>query len=394
MFAAFVLLGRVPAQAALPAGLLTGESRYRVRLVQLGLGPRYLEGRAVPAGPAWEALSADERRWLVTRLRRMDAPLDTWLRESRGKDADRLILRGRRGEAVFTAAGRRRSLTTHWRLCWTARTRGGASRAGRSASGARLPGMRWRWPRLGGMTPREAREHGASGRCNRAPRAQYSGMLRAAFTLLVLLAPAARGAECAAFGKLGCYYVPPEAGRSPALIVYLRGHYGEHKGEVPASRCRESARDAFRRYGLGATADSAGAAVLVTCSSHLGVRPEDLARLEAAAGVRFSRRALAAHSGGFVGLEKSLDAGLPAERLLMLDDFYFGPELARKVQQRVAAGATCAGFYTEHNRERYQSWFRPHAHCEVEARDDYGHDDAVVTCLGEYLTKPSCPPAP
>ena len=170
----------------------------------------------------------------------------------------------------------------------------------------------------------------------------------------------------------------------------MRGWYASYEGRVPPDACLASSRQAFTRYGLGETARVAKTAVLVTCSSDRGVTESDVAALERDSGKAFSGRILAAHSGGYVGLEASLLAGLVFQRLLMLDDFYFGTDLSPKIQARVSAGASCAGFYTAHNLKRYETRFRSAVACSVEPHDDLGHDETVVKCLASYLTRGSC----
>ena len=216
--------------------------------------------------------------------------------------------------------------------------------------------------------------------------------LAAAFLAVATSACAGISPEsCRSMEGLGCAFVPDEAPEKPPLLIYLRGWLAPYDGRVPPSACLASARQAFKRYALGETARAAKAALLVTCSSDRGVTEGDVAALEKASGTAFAERILAAHSGGYVGLERTLAAGLAFSRLLMLDDFYFGAELSPKIQARISGGVSCAGFYTAHNLARYETRFKPSVSCAVEPHDDFGHDETVVKCLAAYLTKNACP---
>ena len=209
--------------------------------------------------------------------------------------------------------------------------------------------------------------------------------------LLAAAAPAAAvpPESCRPVDGLGCAYIPDGA-NNPPLLIYLRGWHAPYEGHVPPSACLDSARQAFTRYALGETAQAAKVAVLVTCSSDLGVTESDVAALEKATGVDFSGRILAAHSGGFVGLQRTFAAGLSFGRLLMLDNFYFAPEFSSRIQARVSGGVTCAGYYTEKTRSLYEGVFKSAVSCPVEPHDDYGHTETVVKCLAAYLTRSSC----
>jgi len=218
-----------------------------------------------------------------------------------------------------------------------------------------------------------------------------------ALAVLVLLAPGASAAPaptaCEGAAGLGCFYAPSSVSGDTTLLVYLRGWYGRYKGSVPAAKRVESARQAFATYGLGTLADKKGLAVLVLGSSSAGVTPEDVAELASESGLKFTKTILAAHSGGYVGLGKTLSAGVPASRILMLDDFYdTSGGLAKKLQEAVSKGASCAGYHTAQNRDSWLKVYKPSVACSVDDMgDDSHHDPTVARCLETYLTKPTCP---
>ncbi len=214
--------------------------------------------------------------------------------------------------------------------------------------------------------------------------------------LLAALPPAARPAPaakaCREVPGFGCFYAPPSLSGSAPLLVYLRGWWGPYKGAVPASRLLASSRQAFVAYGLGTLADKKGVAVLVTGSSSVSVAPADVSQLSADSGLKFEKTILAAHSGGYVGLAATLTAGVKADRLLMLDDWYEDTgALAGQLQQAISSGATCAGYHTKHNKKNWETVYKPSVQCSI---DDMGadteHDRGVQRCLGAYLTRATC----
>jgi len=210
---------------------------------------------------------------------------------------------------------------------------------------------------------------------------------------LAVLATAGRAAEeCRPLPGVGCWYAPEDAPAGAPLLVYLRGHHGTYKADVPADQWLASSRQAFSAYGLAKTAREKGVVVLVTYRSGLGVKPGDIAAVAAESKRTFGGTVLAAHSGGYVGLGKTLDADLTPARIVMLDDFYGAGSdgLARKLQRAVSLGAACSGFYTPHNRKNFETGYRGVA-CTVDAMgSDAQHNPAVGRCLGGYLDGRSC----
>lgn len=219
-----------------------------------------------------------------------------------------------------------------------------------------------------------------------------------------LAAEAAAGSDCVDFAHAGCRYLPPSAGADPPLLIYIRGHHEEHASNVPPGLASESSRQAFFKYGLKAAADATGHAVLVTYKSSLGVTERNVRELAAALGRPFTRRVVAAHSGGYVGLGATLDNGLEFERVVVLDSFYSGsPALAQKIQARFPSGA-CRGFYTPHTFERrdgslydneadFRADFASHAGgCAVDRLAGAQHNAGVNRCLPSYLRDQPCRP--
>jgi hypothetical protein len=202
-----------------------------------------------------------------------------------------------------------------------------------------------------------------------------------------------KSSECLPLERVGCWYAPEGAPAGAPLLIYLRGHHPAYKAAVPSGQFLASARQAFMAYGLGKTAREKQVVVLVTYRSGLGVTDEDVADLEKEANRTFARTILAAHSGGYVGLGRTLDSGMAPSRVVMLDDFYgAGADgLPQKLQRLIAAGMRCSGFHTPHNKKNYETGYKRAIQCSIDAMDeDDQHNAAVGRCLAGYLDGRSC----
>lgn len=208
--------------------------------------------------------------------------------------------------------------------------------------------------------------------------------------LALALSPAfAEEHPCRPVPDVGCWY-GPEAWNG-TVLVYLRGHHPKLSSRVPAGELVASARQAFEFYGLRESADAAGARVLVTGSSPLVPGAETVAKLEP------QRVVVAAHSGGYIALERTL-TGLPGVNRVVLLDMFYGaapqgetPVLTRIARAVAATGAACSGFYTSHNWDRYKRYFRDEAPaCAVQDGAAYGHNAGVNRCLPAFLAGAGC----
>ncbi len=214
-------------------------------------------------------------------------------------------------------------------------------------------------------------------------------------TLLLSLLLAAAGParadqapECVPLMSVGCYLERPGA---PNLLIYHRGYVeeplpGERRARqgrpVPPSLLAASARQAARQYDLATAAAALDASLIVTGSFELGVEPSRYARRR--------RVLIAAHSGGVVGLAKTLDNVSALDGIALLDCFYgeddgtlepLGERVARLL--RASPRAVCGGFDTPHNASRLRRLFVPAlgdqaGRCAFDARGKDEHDSAVM----------------
>lgn len=227
-----------------------------------------------------------------------------------------------------------------------------------------------------------------------AANALRAAALSAAAGLLATAARAdVKAGDCIHLPGVGCYFVPAGVPADAPLLVYLRGHHPVYRSNVPAGQCLASARQAFMAYELGETAEENQVVVLVSYRSDLGLTNADLSALGRESKRTFSKTILAAHSGGYVGLGRTLDSGMTAARVVMLDNFYGAGRdgLPQKLQRLISAGAGCAGFYTPQNKRNYEAGFKNAIQCSIDAMSsDDQHNAAVGACLGGYLDGLSC----
>lgn len=217
---------------------------------------------------------------------------------------------------------------------------------------------------------------------------------------VLLAAPAlADGPSCTAYGTKACWYASGGVG-APSLLVYFRGHWNYTGTQVPPAdagtlpvRLRlDAARKAFKDYDLYKLAYDQNLLVIATGSSDVVITEDDIAAIVKESGITPSKRVLAAHSGGYVGLQGSLKVLGPVDRIVMLDNFYFGADLAQLVKARLDANTQCAGFYTPHNAKRVKDNFLPVVgrSCPLDSYGAAEHESRVGACLPSYTTHFGC----
>lgn len=224
-------------------------------------------------------------------------------------------------------------------------------------------------------------------------------MSRPAFLLAVfalLTAPARAQIKedaCLPLAGVGCWYAPEGAPANSPLLVYLRGHHPRYKGDVPAAQALASSRQAFTGYDLGRIAAGKNMALLVTYRSDAAATPKVLAALAEASTRTFSSVVLASHSGGYVGLAKTLAAGVAPTRVVMLDNFYGagGGGLAASLQRLISSGMACSGFRSPHNDDNYEKGYEKAVACAIDRRGANEHNTGVGLCLAGYLDGRPCP---
>lgn len=205
--------------------------------------------------------------------------------------------------------------------------------------------------------------------------------------------------HCVTIDQYGCLYkrkylVDPDA---DTLVIYLRGHW-KYSGSVPTSQRRASLNEVISTYELHKTYEKLKTPMLISSSSHVGFTVKEIeAAIEAAGLPEDTKVILAAHSGGYHGLTKTLTYLKGATykfkivKITMLDNFYFGYTTTSLIKEFVDQGAECNGFLTAHNEARYENRFKPHLSDEIcPIQEKKNHYTAVNKCLESYVKDNIC----
>ncbi len=197
----------------------------------------------------------------------------------------------------------------------------------------------------------------------------------------------------------GCLYLPDSSKTYSNVLVFLRGKF-EGNAVVPKEDRERAALQALESFGLKEKAKQLDAALFVTGSPHYGLLKDDIESLATRKFVTSdSGLYLASHSGGYMGLWRTLESyESEPKRLLgifMLDNFYSRKEpFLVLLKSVVGQGVRCIGFLTDHNVERFESLYKK-IPCKADGPEGFSHSGSVSTCLDHYLAgKETCPSAP
>lgn len=197
--------------------------------------------------------------------------------------------------------------------------------------------------------------------------------------------------DCTLFAGRACVYLPTSP--SGYLHIYHRGHY-KGRSDFGADERTKSAQEALKgpAYKLESTAQKVNAIVVASGSSAVSYTPSDIAALEAKYKLSFTAITLSAHSGGYVGLNKTMGAFKPLQQkvrqILMLDNFYSTKEegMLKVLREYQGAKVPCHGFMTDHNADRVKKFYQQNGiFCNVEGPASMDHTKSVGPFLERLL---------
>jgi hypothetical protein len=206
--------------------------------------------------------------------------------------------------------------------------------------------------------------------------------------------------HCIHKDKYGCLYKRKYLYNyfSDTLIIYLRGHLPPYGGNVPDTYRDQSLREVIATYELHKTYDQLQDPMLISPSSDVGYTIDEInSAIKAASLPADANIILAAHSGGNVGLIKTLKYlgqkpyKFKVKKIIMLDNFYFSAEETPTIKKFISGGAECNGFLTVHNSARYNNRFQNQissSDCTVDVKGD--HYNTVNKCLVQYIKQDTC----
>lgn len=197
------------------------------------------------------------------------------------------------------------------------------------------------------------------------------------------------GMDCELFAGRACVYHPQNA-TSTSLQLYIRGHYNGQR-DLPVAQRTEVAKATLTnpKYHLTGNADRTGSFVVSTGSSAVVFTLADIKAIEEKYQLTFKEITISAHSGGYFGLNKTLNELTPllgvTKQILMLDNFYATTEdgLLKNLRHWVNQGVSCRGFMTEHNAARVSKHYQ--GLCAVDGPKGMDHDASVGPFLDRFL---------
>jgi hypothetical protein len=205
--------------------------------------------------------------------------------------------------------------------------------------------------------------------------------------------------DCKSLDKYSCLYQKSDvAYQNDAIVIYHRGFWGKHQGNVPIDLRQKSVEQALSFYDLGKSSEKLQKTMLISTSSNVGFTVKEIE--SAIRGVRLKENAkviLVSHSGGYLGLLKTLkylkkdSYKFKIEKIVMLDNFYFNSSSSSIFKEYFDKGVKCTGFFTEHNSKRLKSRLLKSVGpgvCSIEKRR--GHNKSVNQCLVGYVNGTKC----
>lgn len=205
--------------------------------------------------------------------------------------------------------------------------------------------------------------------------------------------------NCKVLNKNSCLYLDNNITyKDDTIVIYHRGFWGKYKGKVPTKLRKRSIKQALSKYDLNRSSDKLKIPFLVSTSSNVGFSIKEIESSIKKAKLKENAKViLASHSGGYLGLIKTLknlkkgSYTFKIENIVMLDNFYFSSRSAGLLKEFFDKGVKCTGFYTEHNSKRLKSVLLKKVDsevCSIEKRR--GHNKSVNDCLVSYVNGEKC----
>lgn len=185
---------------------------------------------------------------------------------------------------------------------------------------------------------------------------------------------------------------------SDTLVIYFQGHWGGYRGVVPLNMRDKSIKHTINYYEIDKTYEKQLDPILISASSDAGFTVDEInAALKAASLPKNANIVLSSHSGGYVGLIKTLKYldkkpyEFKIKKIIMLDNFYFSSYDSTLIKSFTDKGVECNGFLTEHNLSRYNQRFAnqiSNQDCLIDVKED--HFSTVNKCLFQYINNDHC----
>lgn len=182
--------------------------------------------------------------------------------------------------------------------------------------------------------------------------------------ICLLTKPLKEGLNC---NEAGCLNVPANYS-VPSPLLYIRG--------LKLSPAEETEQLFNKEYNLG----KLNQIVFTTASADTNISNEDIKCLQNLS--REKKIDVAAHSAGYIGLEKNASNLSGKVRSLFLLDNFYDPQGIKSSVSKIKA-EQCFGFVTKHNKERYLKI--NDMKCTIDSKES--HISGVFETLRKYNLK-------
>ena len=203
--------------------------------------------------------------------------------------------------------------------------------------------------------------------------------------------------NCLDLNKYSCLY-QKEKSTNSTLVIYHRGHWASFKGDVPLDQRNNSLKQAIDFYELNKSHEQVESPFLISASSNIGFTIKEIESALLSANLAAdSKVILASHSGGYVGLLKTLNYlkksvyTFDISQIIMLDNFYFIKESTSLIKSFLDKGTKCSGYLTAHNSTRFKERFSSTVNsnqCSMKLK--VNHNKGVNACLSDYIQTNDC----
>jgi len=188
---------------------------------------------------------------------------------------------------------------------------------------------------------------------------------------------------CNEMKDIGCFIMVED--KAP-LVIYFRGH-NKGRAELANDELFDSASQVAKKAQLAQLALKLKVNILVTGSSRIIVTKTLLENYD------FDKLYLAAHSGGYYGLWKTLEDKTlfpHLKKLIFLDSYY---SESKQFHQLIADLSNndipCVGYLTEHNLKRFNRHYK-NLGCTKNGPEGFQHSKDVNRCLSQFIQGNEC----
>jgi hypothetical protein len=212
------------------------------------------------------------------------------------------------------------------------------------------------------------------------------------FILLFLPLTLMAKSNCKLLPTKGCVYLSDINVSRVDVVIYHRGHLKGQSDFPPAQRIQSAKNILLKnQFDIKSIADDTGKLFIVLGSSRVAIDNLELQKILDHYQVSLDKLYLAAHSGGYFGLNMTLRHLLKKQsitEIIMLDSYYSTiTNGLREIMPIVqGTGVPCHGFHTSHNTARLKKYYQADGiFCDSVGPGGMDHNKSVGPILSSRL---------